>query len=71
MQASDLPAVSSLQRHEWLRVCRATLLAGPSEKASNPEALMEESAKRAALFLIKFLLLLVMGIMFPGLIKMI
>jgi hypothetical protein len=50
---------------------RATLLAGPSEKASNPEALMEESAKRAALFLIKFLLLLVMGIMFLGLIKMI
>ena len=27
MQASDLPAVSSLQRHEWLRVCMATLLA--------------------------------------------
>ena len=27
MQASDLPAVSSLQRHEWLRVCMATILA--------------------------------------------
>jgi nicotinamide mononucleotide transporter len=27
MQASDQPAVSSLQRHEWLRVCMATLLA--------------------------------------------
>jgi hypothetical protein len=37
---------------------RATLLAGPSENDSNPDAWIEERANRAALFLRKFLLLL-------------